>query len=120
MQDKHGREVTVRHDPDSRRYLISYPDDELGQTVGLADYQDRAGADGPERIFFHTEVDEAHGGRGLASLLIGEAVADTAATGRCIVPVCPFVRGYLERQESGRHWRAPTDVETAEFNEEEK
>ena len=120
MQDKHGRDVTVRHDSDSRRYLISYPGTAPGESVGLTDYQDRDGAEGPERIFFHTEVDEDHGGRGLASLLIGEAVTDTADAGRRIVPVCPFVKSHLEKQEPGPAWRSPTPDETAEFNEEEK
>jgi uncharacterized protein len=38
-----------------------------------------------------------NGGRGLASALISQALADTRAAGLRIVPVCPFVKKYLTR-----------------------
>ena len=118
LNDKTGAPVTIRLD-ESRAisaYTVHLAD---GTLAGRADFIDAPEADG-ERIFFHTEVDEDHGGRGLASLLIGEAVTDTADAGRRIVPVCPFVKSHLEKQEPGPAWRSPTPDETAEFNEEEK
>ena len=45
-----------------------------------------AGASSP-----HTEVDEEFGGRGLATILVREALDATRAAGLRIVPVCPMV-----------------------------
>lgn len=118
LQDKLGNEVEVRLDRDAHQYVISYPDQEA--PAGIADFQDRDGRDGPERIFFHTEVGEEYGGRGLASLLIGEALVDTTASGRTIVAVCPFVSGHLKKKGHEGDWRTPTPDEIAEFDEEEK
>ncbi len=43
----------------------------------------------------HTEVDPAFKGRGLASILVADALADIAARDETIVPRCPFVTTYL-------------------------
>ena len=48
-------------------------------------------------MFYHTEVDEAFGGRGLATVLIAEALARTRADGLRIVPVCPTVAAYVKK-----------------------
>ncbi len=123
MQDKLGNEVAVHLDHDARQYVISYPSQDVTVVAGLADFQDRDGSQGPknpERIFFHTEVGEEYGGRGLASLLIAEALADTTAQGRTIVAVCPFVRGHLEKKGHDGAWRTPTPDELAEFDEEQR
>ncbi|MFD1506224.1 GNAT family N-acetyltransferase [Georgenia yuyongxinii] len=53
--------------------------------------------DGGRRIFFHTEVAPEFGGQGVAQRLVGGALAQTWAAGLRVVPVCPFVRGYLTR-----------------------
>ena len=52
---------------------------------------------GAQRVFPHTEVDEAYGGRGLATILIGEALARTKADGLRIVPICPTVVAYVQK-----------------------
>ncbi|PRC58255.1 N-acetyltransferase, partial [Mycobacterium sp. ITM-2017-0098] len=44
-----------------------------------------------------TEIDEAFGGRGLATILVGEALESTRADGLRIVPVCSMVAGYLKK-----------------------
>ncbi|GAA0233000.1 GNAT family N-acetyltransferase [Saccharothrix mutabilis subsp. mutabilis] len=50
----------------------------------------------PDRIVFtHTEV--AVEGKGLASALVKQALADVRERGLKVVPQCPFVRGYLEK-----------------------
>ncbi|OLL73363.1 hypothetical protein Ae168Ps1_1744 [Pseudonocardia sp. Ae168_Ps1] len=78
----------VTHEPGRSRYEIA-----LGGTrVGLAAYVD----DGDERrIFHHTEIDDAYGGRGLAGTLVRDALTDTRAAGRRIVPLCPYVRRWV-------------------------
>jgi predicted GNAT family acetyltransferase len=67
-------------------------------------------------IFPHTEIDPAFGGRGLGSTLVGQAMADVAARGETVVPVCPFVVKYLKTHDVPGldiRWR-PRDVEVAE------
>ena len=85
LVDKTGAPVTVTKDAD--RYVVGVE----GQAVGLAQFAERGG----QRVFFHTEVDEAFGGRGLATVLIGEALAATRAEGKRIVAVCPMVVAYV-------------------------
>ncbi|HEX6789309.1 MAG TPA: GNAT family N-acetyltransferase [Gaiellaceae bacterium] len=48
--------------------------------------------------FTHTVVDKACEGRGFGTRLVRDAVADAEAAGLRIVPLCSFVRGYLERR----------------------
>ena len=64
-----------------------------GETIGFAAYRDRDG----QRVFHHTEIDDAFTGRGLASVLVGRALADTRDAGKRVVPVCPYVAAHLRR-----------------------
>ena len=99
-------EPTVSHT--DRQYEISVD----GVRAGLAAYLDR----GDQRVFHHTEIDPAFGGRGLGSTLVGGAMVDVAARGEAVVPVCPFVVKYLQKHEVPGlevRWR-PRDVETAD------
>ncbi|MEU2281633.1 GNAT family N-acetyltransferase [Streptomyces sp. NPDC013178] len=64
-----------------------------GERVGLTAYRDRGG----QRVFFHTEVDDAFAGQGLAARLVQEALTDVRASGKRVVPVCPYVAKYLTR-----------------------
>lgn len=82
-------EPDVRNAAEARRYEITAD----GELAGFAQYVD----DGAKRIFFHTEIDERFGGRGLAGVLVGHALADARDSGMRIVPVCPFVKKYLEK-----------------------
>ncbi|MER6976740.1 GNAT family N-acetyltransferase [Streptomyces carpinensis] len=66
-----------------------------GETVGLTAYRDRDG----QRVFYHTEIDDAFAGQGLASLLVQQALTDTRASGRRAVPVCPYVAKFLKRHQ---------------------
>lgn len=77
--------VTRQGDPD--RFEITADD----AVAGFAQFLDRE----DRRVFFHTEIDEEFGGRGLAGILVEEAVAATRAEGRTIVPVCPYVKKWL-------------------------
>jgi uncharacterized protein len=64
-----------------------------GETVGLAAVADR----GEQRVFYHTEVDARFGGRGLATILIDEALRATRADGKRVVAVCPTVSAFIKR-----------------------
>ena len=64
-----------------------------GQAVGLAAYVDR----GNQRVFHHTEIDPAYGGRGLATILVEEALNATRDSGKRIVPECSMVATVLKK-----------------------
>jgi predicted GNAT family acetyltransferase len=67
-----------------------------GKVVGFADYRDHEGV----RSFTHTVIEPEFGGRGLASRLIGVALAETRAAGLQVEAICPFVKAYLAREET--------------------
>lgn len=95
--DKTGAETTVTDNPELQRFEIAL--DPEG-TVGFALYRDRDGAEaGAQRIFFHTEVDEAYGGRGLGTILVRGAIDATRAAGRRVVPVCPLFAAYVGKHD---------------------
>ena len=82
--------VEVRDNPSEHRFEIHHD----GKLAGFARYVRR-----PGRIFFvHTEIDPAFEGRGLGSQLASAALDATRATGERIVPFCPFIASYVERQ----------------------
>jgi predicted GNAT family acetyltransferase len=84
-------QVTVRDVPDKKRFEIWVGDTLAGFTV----YQP-----GPERyLFVHTEIDDAFGGRGLASVLIKQTLDEMRTRGLGVLPQCPFVRRYISRHQ---------------------
>jgi predicted GNAT family acetyltransferase len=85
--DKTGAEATVTAEAD--RFIISVD----GQRVGLADFSDRNG----QRSFFHTETSPEFQGRGLATILVAEAVAATRDAGLRITAPCWMVAEYLAK-----------------------
>ncbi|WP_262697853.1 MULTISPECIES: GNAT family N-acetyltransferase [Streptomyces] len=64
-----------------------------GERAGLTAYRDR----GEQRVFHHTEVDDAFAGQGLAALLVQRALADVRGSGKRIVPVCSYVAKFVEK-----------------------
>jgi hypothetical protein len=78
-----------------------------GETVGLAAVADR----GNQRVFYHTEVDERFGGRGLANILVGEALEASRADGKRIVPVCPMVAAFIKKHPEFRDIADPVTPE---------
>jgi uncharacterized protein len=62
-----------------------------GLLLGFLQYRDRADT----RVLIHTEVDPLHEGKGVGTRLIESALADIRARGVELVPLCPFVRAYL-------------------------
>lgn len=98
LPDGFGSHVTVgvvRADPISA-YVVKLAD---GSIVGRAEFIDSP-ADGGERIFFHTEVNPEFGGRGLAGLILREALEDSIRDGVEVVPVCPLFARHLARHGS--------------------
>ncbi len=85
--DHTGAETTVTSEPD--RFTIAVD----GQTVGLAEYFDRDG----RRTFPHTEVSRAFRRRGLASILMAEALRATREAGLRVVPECSMVADYIDK-----------------------
>ncbi|MER5965282.1 GNAT family N-acetyltransferase [Streptomyces sp. NPDC002057] len=79
----------VRRVDDRHRYEILVD----GRRAGLTAYRDRD----DRRVFFHTEIDDAYAGRGLASVLVEQALADVRASGKRIVPICPYVAKFLTK-----------------------
>lgn len=88
----------IEHRADESRYVLL--DRESGDAeIGEEEYVDVDG----DRVLFHTRVDEAYGGQGLASRLVRAVVADAAAEGRAIVPVCPYVKMWIEKHPDAPH-----------------
>ena len=66
--------------------------------MGLIDFYDRDGV----RTFTHTEVDPAFGGRGLATILVGEALKAARDAGLRIASQCSMVDGYIAKHPEFR------------------
>jgi len=87
LTDKTGASVHVARAGDTFTVAVE------GATVGLTRFVERD----DHRVFVHTEVDPAFGGRGLATVLIAQALAATRADGRRIVAICPMVAAYVKK-----------------------
>jgi uncharacterized protein len=85
--DKTGAEAIVT--AGDRTYTIELD----GQTVGHADFVDRDG----QRVFYHTVIDPAFGGRGLATILVESALDAARVEGKRVVPVCSMVVTVLKK-----------------------
>ena len=85
--DKTGAQTTVS--AANGKYTIAVD----GETVGLAAVADHDN----QRVFYHTEVEERFGGRGLATILVAEALAATRTDGKRVVPVCPMVAAFIKK-----------------------
>ena len=85
--DKTGAEATVS--AAEGKYTIAVD----GETVGLAAVADH----GNQRVFYHTEVDERFGGRGLATILVAKALGAPRGDGKRVVPLCPMVAAFIKK-----------------------
>ncbi|WP_171115140.1 MULTISPECIES: GNAT family N-acetyltransferase [unclassified Streptomyces] len=90
MSQSAATPIVERRD-DHHRYEILVE----GERAGLTAYRDR----GAQRVFYHTEIDDAFAGKGLAGLLVQKALTDVATLGMRIVPVCPYVAKFLTKHE---------------------
>ncbi len=85
--DKTGAPTTVTQESD--RFSISVN----GQKVGFVEFADRDG----QRVFTHTEVLDEFGGRGLATILVDDALTESRDAGLRIVAVCPLVLAFVKK-----------------------
>jgi len=84
-------DTQITRNDDASRY-------ELHVDGELAAFADFVASDG-RTVFTHTETVEAFSGQGRGTELVKGAVADCVERGDTIVPRCPFVRRYLERND---------------------
>ncbi|SDO30838.1 GNAT family N-acetyltransferase [Geodermatophilus sp. DSM 45219] len=82
-------ELTVTDVPEAGRYEVRDGD----RVLGLAAYR----REDDRVVFTHTEVDPDAEGGGVGSTLVSGALDDVRARGARVVPLCSFVRGYIER-----------------------
>ena len=81
--------IEISDNPDQQRYEIRSD----GELAGFVTYRRR-----PGRIAFqHTEVDERFEGQGIGSKLIAHVLDAAREAGDDVVPICPFVKAYIER-----------------------
>jgi uncharacterized protein len=99
--DKTGAPTTVA--AETNRFTISVD----GKSVGLTQFSDRD----RQRIFTHTEVADDFEGRGLATILIGEALQATRDAGLRIVPVCKMVASYIDKHDEFADVVDPVDTD---------
>lgn len=82
----------VTRNDDEQRYEIHLDDVLAGYTDFEPDARGRS-------RFPHTVIDPAFRGRGLATVLVDEAMADAAKRGETVVPVCPVVAERIRTHE---------------------
>jgi len=81
--------VSVRDNPRASRFELRVN----GVLVGYVTYRDvRSGC-----AFEHTVIAAEHQGMGLASQLIRSALDEARASGRSVLPFCPFVRSFVQQ-----------------------
>lgn len=66
-----------------------------GKTIAFAEYRPI----GQSIMFTHTEVNEALEGKGVGSKLIRYALEDTRSKGMTAIPMCPFVKTFIQRHK---------------------
>ena len=84
-----SEDVRVEDNPEASRYEV-FVDDEL---AGFAEYHDALGI----RTLHHTVVAPEFGGRGVGGKLAAAALDDVRAKGLAVVPTCPFIASYIQR-----------------------
>ena len=87
-------EPTVIDVPENSRYEIRDGD----RLLGVAAYERR----GNQVVVTHTEVESDAEHSGLGSTLVRAALDDVRSKGENVVPMCSFVRGWIERHPEYR------------------
>jgi uncharacterized protein len=64
-----------------------------GELVGWAEYRPA----GESVIVSHTEIDERREGEGLGSVLVRATLDRIRASGKTVIPTCPFTAAYIQR-----------------------
>ncbi len=84
-----GRTITVADDPSESAFTATVD----GEIVGRAVYRLKDDV----VVFTHTETAPSMQGQGIANVLAGRALDAVAASGRKLVPQCPFISAYIRR-----------------------
>ena len=100
--DQHST-MTTRHNPERHRYELL----DAETVIGTAHYQDYDEAAGPQRIFFHTVVEDDYTGQGLGGQLTGFALEDTVSEGLPVVTVCSYFASYVEEHPEYQQHTVP-------------
>jgi predicted GNAT family acetyltransferase len=91
MTENHRTDVnvTVIDVPDWGRFEVHVD----GRLAGFAAYRISPGT----ITFTHTEIDNAHEGKGFGSTLAQAALDAARARGLAVRPECRFIRGWIDR-----------------------
>lgn len=81
-------EIAIADEPAEARYVI----DADGARAGFLSYRLQDG----QISLLHAEIDPAVEGRGLGGQLTAFALDDARARDLSVLPVCPFVKAYIE------------------------
>ncbi|ACY99076.1 MULTISPECIES: GNAT family N-acetyltransferase [Thermomonospora] len=84
----------VSDNPAASRYEIHI----AGRLAGFVRYQPRGGA----VALIHTEVAEEYEGQGVGSALARGVLDELRSKGVRVVPLCPFIKGYIRRHPEYR------------------
>jgi len=82
-------DLPIRDNPDEQRFEIDLGDG----SMAIAEYRLHPG----KIIFTHTEVPEAHEGKGIGSALVRFALRSARDRRLNVVPICPFFAAYIKR-----------------------
>ncbi|TYK48396.1 GNAT family N-acetyltransferase [Actinomadura decatromicini] len=75
-----------------------------GELAGFADYEP---AENDILVLTHTEVDPAFEGKGVGGTLARGVLDDLRAQNRTVIPLCPFIKGWIQRHPDYRDVVAP-------------
>jgi predicted GNAT family acetyltransferase len=81
----------VVHAPELSRYELLAGDG--GQLLGFLDYRPA----GASVIVAHTEIAEGNEGQGLGAELVRAVLDELRASGRTVIPTCPFTAAFIRR-----------------------
>lgn len=87
------RDITIRNNPERERFEVLH----AGNVIGKAAYKEYDDSGAPQRIFYHTVINEEYGGQGLAGELATKALDETSGAGITLVPVCPYIKKFLTK-----------------------
>ncbi|MDI6102759.1 GNAT family N-acetyltransferase [Actinoplanes sp. NEAU-A12] len=82
--------ITVTEVPERERFEAR---DEAGELAGVLTYQLTGGI----IAYTHTKVDPGFEGQGVGSALARAAMDDARGKNRTVVPLCPFVSGWVDK-----------------------
>lgn len=84
-----GKDHHVRDNVDRKRFEIDLGDG----AFAFADYNLLTG----KIMFTHTEVPQAHEGKGIGSALIRAGLGAARERGLEVIPICPFFAAYMQK-----------------------